>query len=766
MKRIIEHLRREQSKVPGDKKVSYQDYIKRLLIGFFTIMLALTFVSRAADSVLVPKITVTAARKGELEFNIQGSGTITDNAKQYLTVYEGVHISKVLVEEGQRVEPGDPLFQYDLEDLEESLEEARNEVIRAEINYQKAKLSSEEMTADTALEAAELSLQRAKLDQISAEQDLQIAKAKVDKQKKESLETAQKDYEASLEDYDEKEDRKKRAIEKTNRVVGEAKEERTALNEDRTKSETVLSEYKTVVEGLTENAEDIVSGVDNKVSEATSYNLNYFISYVNNRFFGILNSLIYNNGGSIEQTKDQKVVIDGQPTARQKEIDRIIKAEENIFRTYYGDEEYEEHIRKVDEASRAFERKKEDYSCSILFAAESGRTLTMEEKMSYVRMYEDAAAELSELTSEDLELKGAVTAYGKALLKKDSREIENTYAALFAVIYREDETTAKEIKAADKAITAAEEALEETTSEWEDVMEEAQERVDTLLAAYQQESEVYNQITNGTYNYADEVRAEERQVESATRAVEDAETNVETANENDWIKAQKEQKEEELQKLDYELYEAELEEKNETVEALEMLLDRGGIVTSPVAGYAVAIGVEAGSITTGSEAVAIAVNDCSFQAFLTAEQAERIDLGDEISIRVSNRVEEVVVPITGIGSMDEEGKIEITGVMPEGKYPIGTVGTFRLTKKSKQYHQTIPINALHSDRNGSYYVLVPEEKNTVLGNELVARRIAITLIDKDYTKAAIEGAVSTVDIISGSNKNIEEGDRVRITEEE
>ncbi len=766
MKRIFEHLRREQSKVPGDKKVSYQNYIKRLLIGFFTIMLALTFVSRAADSVLVPKITVTAARKGELEFNIQGSGTITDNMKQYLEIYEGVHVSKVLAEEGTRVEPGDPLFQYNLEDLEDKLEEARNEVLRAKINYQKVKLSNEVLNSDTAAEAAELSLQRAKLDLASAEQDLQIAKTRVDKQKKESLEAAQKDYEAALDNYDEQEDKKKRTVEKANRVVGEAEEARTALNEDRTKSETVLSEYKTVVEGLTENTEDLVSGVNNNASEVTNYNLNYFISYVNNRFFGILNSLIYNNGGSIEQTKDQKVVIDGQPTTRQKEIDRIIKAEENIFRAYYGDEEYEAHIKKVDEASQNFERKKEDYSCSILFAAESGRTLTMEEKMSYIRMYEDADAELAELTSEDLELKGAITAYGKALLKKDSQETENTYAVLFELIYREDDTKAKDIKAADKTITEAKEALQETTSEWEDVMEEAQERVDTLLAAYQQESEVYNQITNGTYDYADEVRAEERQVESATRAVEDAETNVETVNENEWIEAQKEQKEEELQELDYELYESELDVKNETVEALEMLLDLGGIVTSPVAGYVVVLGVEVGRITIGSETVAIAVNDCSFQAFLTEEQAERIELGDEISIRIGNRAEEVVVPLTGIGSMDEEGKIEITGVMPEGKYPIGTVGTFRLTKKSKQYHQTIPINALHFDGNGSYYVLVPEEKNTVLGNELVARRIAITLIDKDYTKAAIEGAVSAVDIISGSNKNIEEGDRVRITEEE
>lgn len=79
---------------------------------------------------------------------------------------------------------------------------------------------------------------------------------------------------------------------------------------------------------------------------------------------------------------------------------------------------------------------------------------------------------------------------------------------------------------------------------------------------------------------------------------------------------------------------------------------------------------------------------------------------------------------------------------------------------------TIPITALHSDSYGNYYVLVPEENNTVLGNELIARKIAVTLIDKCDTAAAIDGNLYSVRIISGSNKNIEEGDMVRCVEDE
>jgi len=53
---------------------------------------------------------------------------------------------------------------------------------------------------------------------------------------------------------------------------------------------------------------------------------------------------------------------------------------------------------------------------------------------------------------------------------------------------------------------------------------------------------------------------------------------------------------------------------------------------------------------------------------------------------------------------------------------------------------TIPITALHSNANGNYYVLVPEENNTVLGDELVARKIAVTVIDKSDTAAAVDGS--------------------------
>ena len=42
----------------------------------------------------------------------------------------------------------------------------------------------------------------------------------------------------------------------------------------------------------------------------------------------------------------------------------------------------------------------------------------------------------------------------------------------------------------------------------------------------------------------------------------------------------------------------------------------------------------------------------------------------------------------------------------------------------------------------------------------------VTFIDKSDRSAAVEGSIYTLSIISGSNKNIEEGDRIRCVEDE
>lgn len=753
------YLHQEVMDRTGDRKVSYQNHIKKLIIYFFVIMLALTFVSRAADSVLVARVTLTTAKKGELTFYFRGSGRITANSKQYLHIYEGIHISKVFVSEGTKVEQGDPIFQYDTDDLKKRYREIENDIFKLQLIFEKSKLEYEQASA--ASEEAELALQRAKSAQYMAEQELEMSKGRIQTKMKEECETAKKEYEDALAAYEEKESQMNKEVRQANIQLKKAFEARDELNEERKACEAVLDQYRSAVEGLTENAEEIISGIGENYVNESQYNAGYLPIDVNDKFYSILNSLYgYSaDGQNSSGQKDKQLKNNNDSSAGQEKADKISKAVDDIFRCYYGEENYKKHKKEVEAAEKNFDRVKEDFASSIVVAAENGRYLTTGEKLSYIRQYEEAITSLEELTKEDNELKAAIKAYGYALVKKDTAEINNTYATLFSLIYKEDKEKEKAIKAADEAVETAREALSDVTAEWKDVMAKAQKEVNDLRTVYEEKNKIYKQMLDGAYDYTEDVWTEEKQVESAALAVEDAEENVEKAAEADNRQAK-------LQKIDYKLYEMALDEKYAAANELKNIMEMDGKVTSPVSGYIAEIGVEEGNITGGTEKVAIAVDGCCIQIYVTKEKADRIEPGDELMVKVGKKNESIAVPVTCIGEMNDEGKVEITGIMPEGEYSIGTEVIYELTKKTKEYRMTIPITALHSDANGNYYVLVPEENNTVLGDELVARKIAVTVIDKSDTAAAVDGSLYSVSIISGSNKNIEEGDRVRCVEDE
>lgn len=86
-------------------------------------------------------------------------------------------------------------------------------------------------------------------------------------------------------------------------------------------------------------------------------------------------------------------------------------------------------------------------------------------------------------------------------------------------------------------------------------------------------------------------------------------------------------------------------------------------------------------------------------------------------------------------------------------------------RKEKVQDTCIPVEALHME-NSKYYVLVAEEKETVLGTELTAARKDVVVKDKNSTYAALEGSSLLPDdrIITGSDRNIGAGSRIRLRE--
>ena len=89
-----------------------------------------------------------------------------------------------------------------------------------------------------------------------------------------------------------------------------------------------------------------------------------------------------------------------------------------------------------------------------------------------------------------------------------------------------------------------------------------------------------------------------------------------------------------------------------------------------------------------------------------------------------------------------------------------------LNKEIGRYECSLPLSALYQD-NSSDYVFLIEEKNTILGVEMTARKQKVKVIDKDASYAALEMDAFTEEdkIIIETDKDVKDGMRVRPVEE-
>ena len=199
---------------------------------------------------------------------------------------------------------------------------------------------------------------------------------------------------------------------------------------------------------------------------------------------------------------------------------------------------------------------------------------------------------------------------------------------------------------------------------------------------------------------------------------------------------------------------------------LQEILNNGGYLSAPVSGTVLRT-VEKGFRTkAGEEVVTLACNDKGFlfEGFLKEESARYFLAGDkgELMFRLDGSTQRSAAEISSIGMPDEEGKVFLTAVLQEGDYPAGMTAQLSLSKKSEIYHNCLPITALRSDSRGDH-VLVIRKQNSVLGTEWVTARVDITVKDRDSQMMCVESALTYADqVITGSNKAISEGDRVRI----
>lgn len=219
-----------------------------------------------------------------------------------------------------------------------------------------------------------------------------------------------------------------------------------------------------------------------------------------------------------------------------------------------------------------------------------------------------------------------------------------------------------------------------------------------------------------------------------------------------------------------------LEEKKKEIAEVEALIQAGGVVKASIGGVVTEMGVSPGSVTGQDEVVEVGSGKFLFRGSLEREDMGILAEGDAVEVSMpmlANGAKGKIINIgvkigMEVGQKDgndggEAAYGEFTAELEEGDYRIGSAGSFMVKKSSQMKYDTmIPIEAVRQDGGGKFCLIV-EKKVTILGEEDIAVRVNIELLKTDEMYGAVNGSVGSEDlIITGSNKAIKEGDRVRV----
>lgn len=218
-----------------------------------------------------------------------------------------------------------------------------------------------------------------------------------------------------------------------------------------------------------------------------------------------------------------------------------------------------------------------------------------------------------------------------------------------------------------------------------------------------------------------------------------------------------------VNEITYEQMELELEK-------LETLKAEDGKIYAPADGLVTKINIVTGEKTSDTTAVLMA--DISkgyrFTTEITKEQEKYIGTGDLVTLISGNKkIKLEELEISSVRADEEKEDIyQVIVELPEDSFEIGMSVTMEFVKKSATYSCCVPLSALHLDEKNQTYVLVADEYQSVMGTELRARKVAVTVQEKNESYVALAEGVLTSQqqVITYSNKTVEEGSRIRIEE--
>lgn len=363
---------------------------------------------------------------------------------------------------------------------------------------------------------------------------------------------------------------------------------------------------------------------------------------------------------------------------------------------------------------------------------------------------EDLRAKIEQMELEiekcDLQIADIESAYQEQVNLRDqnlSRAKEDYSAAFHAAekevntAYMELENVKNELEQYD-TLKPMEEDLENDKTKEKRASEEWIQKREELQQTYYEKQKLYE----------DAAASREETLKTAARQIEDAGMGVDKDNSAALQQMEKESLENSLRQL-------------------HQLCQEKGKVYSQFEGRILECSVSIGSITTLEPVIIL--EDFSrpfqFEGVIDENDHPFIEEGTECTLEMVH--DDVLVEGIKISEIaeGEEGGYRVTANVDAASVRQTGNAVLSFTQSSRRYPKCIPLSALYSGNSG-YYVIEVKEDETVLGAQLIAEYVPVTLIESNGEYAAVEGEVSEYSkIVVKASKTIKEGDRVRIAEE-
>lgn len=304
-----------------------------------------------------------------------------------------------------------------------------------------------------------------------------------------------------------------------------------------------------------------------------------------------------------------------------------------------------------------------------------------------------------------------------------------------------------------QTLSRAQEDYDETISKNEKLVRKAKE----LWQEAEQKLENYQ-------NGEDEDSADDSLVEDARKTLEDAKSQ-QTQQKKSAKRAIEDAGETDAVDHSVEINNVSIAEKQRALAQLQRTKEQEGKIVAQTDATVSKILLTAGDRTTETAAFLLAdlSEGARFTTEISKEDAKYVVVGDVVTLKVNDKSYEDMTVLST--ETNEDSSVRVTVYVPKKTISIGTHASMEIEQTSEKYATTLPLTAIHAEQS-KYFVYVLEKEDTVLGEETVARKVNVSIVEKNGEYAALsDGSLSEDDsVIVESDTMLANGEKVRLKE--